>query len=98
MRNVEGSTLPGLYRISGFLVYFWANESGEPIHVHVARGKQSPSSAKFWILENGDVRLEKSSPDMSSKEERGIVDFLRSVAPDIVVAWQEVFGYVRFHD
>ncbi|OZG69112.1 hypothetical protein BEUL_0518 [Bifidobacterium eulemuris] len=47
--------MPGLYRISGFLVYFWANENDEPIHVHVARGRQSPSAAKFWILENGDV-------------------------------------------
>ena len=98
MRNAEELSMPGLYRISGFLIYFWANESNEPIHVHVARGKQSPSAAKFWILENGDVRLEKTSPDMSAKEERGIADFLRSVAPDIVVAWQEVFGYVRFHD
>ena len=49
--------MPGLYRIGGFLIYFWVNESNEPIHVHVARGKQSPAAAKFWILQNGDVRM-----------------------------------------
>ncbi|PLS29878.1 DUF4160 domain-containing protein [Bifidobacterium parmae] len=51
--------MPGLYRIRGFLVYFWANESNEPIHVHVAKGKPSPSSAKFWILQDGTVRIAK---------------------------------------
>ncbi|WP_404801801.1 DUF4160 domain-containing protein [Bifidobacterium eulemuris] len=55
MHGMGESGMPGLYRISGFLVYFWANENDEPIHVHVARGRQSPSAAKFWILENGDV-------------------------------------------
>ena len=98
MHNTGALTMPGLYRIGGFLIYFWVNESNEPIHVHVARGKQSPAAAKFWILQNGDVRMEKASPDMSEKEIRGITDFLRSVAPDIVMTWQEVFGYVRFYD
>ncbi|MBW3092274.1 DUF4160 domain-containing protein [Bifidobacterium sp. 82T10] len=89
--------MPGLYRIHGFLIYFWANESGEPVHVHVARGRQSPNAAKFWILENGDVLLDGVGNGMTAKELRGITEFLRSVSPDIVVSWQEVFGYVRFH-
>lgn len=89
--------MPGLYRIQGFLVYFWANESGEPVHVHVARGRQSPSAAKFWIMQDGSVRLEKGGANMTAKELQGITDFLQSVSPDIVLAWQEMFGYVRFH-
>lgn len=90
--------MPGLYRINGFLVYFWANESGEPVHVHVSRGRPANQSAKFWILENGEVSLAKGSPDMTAKELRGIQDFVRSVSPEIVLAWQEMFGYVRFHE
>lgn len=90
--------MPGLYRIHGFLIYFWANENSEPVHVHVAKGRQSPSAAKFWILANGDVALEKGCPDMTDKELRGIAEFLQSVSPNITQAWQEMFGYVRFHD
>ena len=89
--------MPGLYRINGFLIYFWANESGEPIHVHVAKGRQSPNAVKFWILENGDVLADRNTTGMTVKELRGITDFLRSVSPDIVRSWQEVFGYVRLY-
>lgn len=31
MPPMEVWRMPGLYRINGFLVYFWANESGEPV-------------------------------------------------------------------
>ncbi|MBT1173149.1 DUF4160 domain-containing protein [Bifidobacterium sp. MA2] len=90
--------MPGLFRIHGFLIYFWANESNDPIHVHVAKGRQSPASAKFWILEDGTVKLAKQGLDMTNKEQQGITEFLRSVSPEIIMAWQEMFGYVRFHD
>lgn len=44
------------------------------------------------------MSLAKGSPDMTAKELRGIQDFVRSVSPEIVLAWQEMFGYVRFHE
>lgn len=90
--------MPGLYRIHGFLIYFWANESSEPVHVHVARGKPSKNAAKFWILQNGDVKLDKQPTDMTAKEVRGITEFLQSVSPEVIAAWEEMLGYVRFHD
>ncbi|WP_423806831.1 DUF4160 domain-containing protein, partial [Phascolarctobacterium succinatutens] len=30
------------------MFYFWANENMEPIHVHVAKGTQTPNATKFW--------------------------------------------------
>ena len=38
--------LPNLFTVSGYKVYFWSNEDGEPIHVHVAKGKPSPNATK----------------------------------------------------
>ncbi len=32
-------TVPSLFRVGGYLVFFWSNENGEPIHVHVVKGK-----------------------------------------------------------
>ena len=33
----------------GYVFYFYSREDGEPIHVHVSKGKQSENCAKFWI-------------------------------------------------
>ena len=36
MLRLEEFRLPKLFMVSGYTVYFWSNENGEPIHVHVA--------------------------------------------------------------
>ena len=33
--------MPKLFTVSGYIVYFWSNEEGEPIHVHVSKGRLS---------------------------------------------------------
>ncbi len=45
--------MPSLFRVGGYLVFFWSNENGEPIHVHVARGKPSPNATKIWLTRSG---------------------------------------------
>ena len=37
MRRMEEFRLPKLFTVSGYTVYFWSNENGEPIHVHVIK-------------------------------------------------------------
>ena len=29
--------MPQIFRIGSYIVYFWSNENGEPIHVHVIK-------------------------------------------------------------
>ena len=41
MRRREGFTVPSLFRVGGYLVFFWSNENGEPIHVHIVSGGDS---------------------------------------------------------
>lgn len=31
--------MPRLFTVSGYIVYFWSNENGEPIHVHISKGE-----------------------------------------------------------
>ena len=45
--------LPSLFEISGYKVFFWSNENNEPIHVHVCKGKPSPSATKIWLTKAG---------------------------------------------
>ena len=43
----EVLTLPSLFTVSGYKIYFWSNEFGEPIHVHVAKGKPISNGTKI---------------------------------------------------
>jgi hypothetical protein len=38
--------MPEVFRVEGYVVFFYANEGQEPVHVHVRRGG---GFAKFWI-------------------------------------------------
>ena len=44
MQKMEESKLPSLFTVSGYQVFFWSNEDGEQIHVHVCKGKPSPNA------------------------------------------------------
>ena len=45
--------LPKLYRIGRYIIFFWANENDEPIHVHISMGNPSPNATKIWLTRNG---------------------------------------------
>lgn len=48
--------MPQIFRIGSYIVYFWSNEGIplEPVHVHIAEGRASASSA----LENNEKKEE----------------------------------------
>ena len=37
LKAEEEPSVPSLFKIGGYTVYFWSNENNEPIHVHVCR-------------------------------------------------------------
>ena len=49
MQKAGEFTLPNLFSVSGYKVYFWSNENDEPIHVHVSKGKPSPKATKIFL-------------------------------------------------
>ncbi|RPH29409.1 MAG: DUF4160 domain-containing protein [Bacteroidales bacterium] len=47
--------MPTVLLIAGWRLYFWSNESEEPIHIHAEKGDME---CKFWIdEENFDISL-----------------------------------------
>ena len=44
---------PIYFREGGLAFGWFSNESGEPAHVHVFKGKDRSTSAKFWLNEDG---------------------------------------------
>lgn len=47
------SRLPSLFIIGGYRVFFWSNEAGEPIRVHVCKGTPSHNATKIWLTRRG---------------------------------------------
>ena len=45
--------MPKLFRIGQYVVFFWSNEEGEPIHVHISVAAPSPSATKVWLTRRG---------------------------------------------
>lgn len=39
--------MPVYLRYGGYVVFFWTNESGEPVHFHVAMGSPTAASIKI---------------------------------------------------
>ena len=50
-RKTEDLTMPQVFKIGSYWVYFWANENKplEPVHVHISKGKPTANATKFWI-------------------------------------------------
>lgn len=72
MPQAEELRLPSLFLIGGYRVFFWSNEAGEPIHVHVCKGAPSDSSAKIWLTRRGGCIVANSK----AKIPRGTLDDL----------------------
>ena len=77
--------MPEVFRESGFVFFFYANEGNEPMHVHV---RKAGGFAKYWIE---PVELEFSSGvkvnDLKIAEQL-IIDHLELIK----VKWYEVHG------
>ena len=68
--------LPSLFTVSGYKVFFWSNEDGEPIHIHVSKGKPSPNATKIWLTKSGGCILASNGSNISSKELHELMEFI----------------------
>lgn len=91
--------MPSLFRLFGFIVYFWSNEGLplEPIHVHIAKGTPSGNATKIWITEAGGCVLANNNSDIPQKQLNAIMDVIEAESDRIVSKWTEMFGEIRFY-
>ena len=49
--------MPQIFRVAGYLVYFWSNENEplEPVHVHITDGVPAANATKVWITKSGNA-------------------------------------------
>lgn len=45
--------MPSILVVHGYRIYFWSNEPGEPVHVHIAKGDPTRGATKVWLTKAG---------------------------------------------
>lgn len=50
-----GFKLPKLFMVCGYTVYFWSNENGEPIHVHISKVSLLQMRLKYGLQSQVDA-------------------------------------------
>lgn len=84
--------MPSLFKIGGYTVFFWSNENGEPIHVHVIKGKPSPNSTKIWITSTGGCILANNNSRISQNELNDLMEVIQAQFFMICSKWKEHFN------
>lgn len=78
--------MPEVFRLDGYVFFFYSNEGNEPMHIHV---RKAGAYAKFWLI---PIELDYSKgfkpSDLVKAEEMIHIEIER-----IKEKWYNVFGY-----
>lgn len=91
MPRMGGFRLPSIFTVSGYKVFFWSNENGEPIHVHIAKGKPSPNATKVWLTKSGGCILASNGSNIPRKELNELLEFISAQFFLICSEWKKFF-------
>jgi hypothetical protein len=77
--------------ISGYRVYFGANENGEPIHVHVSKGKPNANATKIWLTRKGGCILAHNGSQIALHDLNELMDVISAQFFLICQEWKKFF-------
>lgn len=90
--------MPKLFTFRGFVIFFWTAENGEPVHVHVARGKPQKDSTKIWLTRSGGCLLASNRSRLTKRELSYVMSFVALNHKTICEYWSEYFdGDLTFY-
>lgn len=84
--------MPKIMQIGRYVLFFWAGEDGEPIHVHVAVKRPAEDSTKIWLLKNGGVMMANNNSGIPDKDLRKLQKFVALNHSRICEAWRNTFS------
>lgn len=94
---MEEFRLPSIFTVSGYKVFFWSNENGEPIHVHIAKGKPTSNATKVWLTKSGGCILANNGSDIPRKELNDLLEFISAQFFLICSEWKKFFLVNEIH-
>lgn len=91
--------MPNLFTVSGYKIYFWSNEDGESVHVHISKGKPTPNSTKVWLTKKGGCILANNGSQIPRKELNQLMIFISAQFFFICSEWKKFFvtDEIRFY-
>ena len=91
--------MPVYLRTSGYKIYFWSNEKGEPIHFHATKGDPDKNDSKFWVLSNGSFKLAHNKGKIPEKDLSRIVSAMQNYYSDYINFWKTYHNQeVKFYE
>ena len=90
--------MPQVFKIAGYWVYFWSNESDpiEPVHVHIHEGKPVENATKIWITRAGGCILANNNSRIPERMLRNIMDVIEARSQEVIDKWKAHFGGASF--
>ena len=89
--------MPSIFKFLGYLIYFWSNENGEPMHVHISRGRQTSNATKVWLTHNGYAVLCHNNSKISLKDLNKLLRHISEAYEIIKEEWVYRFGYESYY-
>ncbi|MCD7905586.1 MAG: DUF4160 domain-containing protein [Clostridiales bacterium] len=90
--------MPQIFRIGGYIIYFWSNENDplEPIHVHIAKHNPTANATKVWITKSGKALLCNNNSKIPAQNLRQLLRVIEANSYDIIQKWYGYFGEIHF--
>lgn len=89
--------MPKIAKLGDLVLFFWIDENGEPIHVHVAKGRPTADATKFWVTRSGGCVLASNGSRLTKRELSIVRDYITLNHEDICTLWQDTFhGEISF--
>lgn len=85
--------MPKVCQFGKYTIFFWSNENGEPIHVHVCEGAPHADATKIWM--DGIIRLAHNKSHIPVKELNTIMRWLAANRQLIEAKWKQHFNAFR---
>ena len=83
--------MPSLFTVGGYRFFFWSNEEGEPIHVHLSKGAPSPNATKLWLTKSGGCVVAHNKGQIPEKDLRELVRIAAAQHDLIYESWKKYF-------
>ena len=84
--------MPKLFRIGQYIIYFWSNENGEPLHVQITIGIPQANATKVWITHTGACILAHNKSGIPQKDLNKLMDAISAQYFMIHAAWKMHFN------
>lgn len=91
MRRTGERKLPSLFLIGSYRVFFWSNEAGEPVHVHVCKGAPSSQATKIWLTRCGGCIVASNGAKIPSGTLDDLCEIISAQHELICKKWKEFF-------